>query len=163
MPQTFDVMVECPKGSRNKIEWDPKNKAFRFSRMLFTSTQYPCEYGFFVDSLAKDGDPADVLVLTGEPTFTGCLVEVRVIGMLRMIDHGVEDNKILAVPTRDPHWSHVNKLKQVNKDRLNEIEHFFKVYKNLEHKIVKVKGWAGRKEALKYLKDALKRFEKEGE
>jgi len=157
--KTFDMMVECPKNSRNKIEWDPQTNRFRFSRMLFTSTRYPCEYGFVSNSLAKDGDPADIMALTGEPTFTGCVIEVRVVGMLKMIDHGVEDNKMLAVPVRDPHWSHIKKLKQVNKDRLNEIEHFFRVYKQLEKKKVIVGGWVGRKEALKYLKEAFARFE----
>lgn len=158
--KTVDMMVECPKNTRNKIEWDPKIKQFRFSRMLFTSTQYPVEYGFIEKSLAKDGDPADIMCLTGEPTFTGCVIEVRIIGMLRMIDHGVEDNKILAVPVRDPHFSHIHKLKQVNNDRLNEIEHFFKVYKQLENKVVKVNGWVGRKKALEYLSDAIKRYKK---
>jgi len=157
--KTLDMMVECPRNTRNKIEWDPKIKQFRFSRMLFTSTQYPVEYGFIEKSLAKDGDPADIMCLTGAPTFTGCVIEVRIIGMLRMIDHGVEDNKMLSVPVRDPHYSHIKKLKQVPKDRLNEIEHFFKVYKQLEKKKVRVLGWVGRKKALEYLKDAIKRYE----
>jgi inorganic pyrophosphatase len=159
--KTYDMMVECPRKSRNKIEWDPKINAFRFSRMLFTSTQYPIEYGFIPNSLASDGDPADIMALTGEPTFTGCVIEVRIIGMLRMIDHGVEDNKILAVPVRDPHYSHIKKLGDVPQDRLNEIEHFFKVYKQLEKKIVIVKGWTGRKTALEYLKKAYKRHDKD--
>lgn len=157
--KTFDMMVECPKHSRNKIEWDPKIKQFRFSRMLFTSTQYPIEYGFIPNSLAADGDPADIMALTGEPTFTGCVIEVRIIGMLKMIDHDVEDNKILAVPVRDPHYSHIKKLSDVPQDRLNEIEHFFKVYKQLEKKKVVVKGWDGRKKALQYLQKAFKRYE----
>lgn len=154
----LDAIVECPKGSRNKIEWDEKIKAFRFSRMLFTSTQYPCEYGFVPNSLAKDGDPADILILTGEPTFTGCVIEVRPIGILRMIDGGVEDYKVLSVPVRDPHWSHVYKLEQVQQDRLNEIEHFFKVYKDLEQKKVKIKGWLKRKDAIKYIEKAQDAF-----
>ncbi len=159
MRKTFDMVVECPRKSRNKIEWDEKVRGFRFSRMLFTSTQYPAEYGFVPNSLAQDGDPADIMALTGEPTFTGCVIEVRIIGMLRMIDHGVEDNKMLAVPVRDPHYSYIKTLSDVPLDRLNEIEHFFKVYKQLEKKIVIVKGWEGRKKALTYLKKAVKRFE----
>jgi inorganic pyrophosphatase len=157
--KTFDMMVECPRKSRNKIEYDPKVNGFRFSRMLFTSTQYPVEYGFVPDSLAADNDPADIMALTGEPTFTGCVIEVRIIGMLRMVDHGVEDNKLLAIPVRDPHYSHITKLDDVPEDRLNEIEHFFKVYKELEGKKVIVKGWDGRKKALQYLKKAFKNYE----
>src|SRR5690242_1579105 len=119
--KTFDMMVECPRNTRNKIEFDPKTGHFRFSRMLFTSTQYPAEYGFVPNSLAADGDPADIMALTGTPTFTGCVIEVRIIGMLKMIDHGVEDNKMLAVPVRDPHYSHIKTLDDVPQDRLNEI------------------------------------------
>ena len=160
MKTTFDMMVECPRKSRNKIEWDPKVNGFRFSRMLFTSTQYPAEYGFIPNSLAADGDPADVMALTGEPTFTGCIIEVRILGILKMIDGGEEDYKMLAVPVRDPHYSHIKTLKDVPLDRLNEIEHFFKVYKDLEKKKVVVKGWDGRKKALMYLKKAIKNYEK---
>jgi inorganic pyrophosphatase len=159
MKNTFDMVVECPRKSRNKIEYDPKIDGFRFSRMLFTSTQYPAEYGFVPDSLAADNDPADIMALTGEPTFTGCVIEVRVIGMLRMVDHGVEDNKLLAIPVRDPHYSHIKKLGDVPEDRLNEIEHFFKVYKQLEGKKVVVKGWDGRRKALQYIKKAFKNYE----
>jgi inorganic pyrophosphatase len=157
MIKTFDMIVECPRKSRNKIEWDEKSKGFRFSRMLFTSTQYPIEYGFVPNSLAADGDPADIMALTGEPTFTGCIIEVRILGILKMIDGGEEDYKILSVPVRDPHYSHIKTLKDVPVDRLNEIEHFFTVYKQLEKKKVKVNGWLGRKEALKYLKKAFKK------
>lgn len=159
MKKTFDMMVECPRKSRNKIEWDEKANGFRFSRMLFTSTQYPIEYGFVPRTLAADGDPADIMALTGEPTFTGCIIEVRILGILKMIDGGEEDYKILAVPVRDPHYSHIKTLNDVPKDRLNEIEHFFKVYKNLESKKVIVRGWDGRTKALKYLKKSFKRFE----
>lgn len=155
------MVVECPRKSRNKIEWDDKVNGFRFSRMLFTSTQYPAEYGFIPHSLAEDGDPADIMALTGEPTFTGCIIEVRVIGILKMIDGGTKDYKMLAVPVRDPHYSHIKSLKDVPIDRLNEIEHFFKVYKNLEAKSVLVRGWEGRKKALEHLKKALKRYGQE--
>ncbi|MGH7974943.1 MAG: inorganic diphosphatase [bacterium] len=158
MSNTFDMIVECPRKSRNKIEWDEEAKGFRFSRMLFTSTQYPAEYGFIPNSLASDGDPADIMALTGEPTFTGCIIEVKVIGILKMIDDGVEDFKMLAVPVRDPHYSHIKTLKDVPQDRLNEIEHFFKVYKDLENKKVVIKGWDGRKKALSYLKKSIKRY-----
>jgi inorganic pyrophosphatase len=159
MKKTFDMVVECPRKSRNKIEWDDKVHGFRFSRMLFTSTQYPAEYGFIPNSLAEDGDPADIMALTGEPTFTGCIIEVRVIGILKMIDGGIKDYKMLAVPVRDPHYSHIKTLKDVPIDRLNEIEHFFTVYKQLEKKVVQVYGWEGRKKALIHLRKALKHYE----
>src|ERR1035437_6794035 len=161
MNRTFDMVVECPRKSRNKIEWDEKAKGFRFSRMLFTSTQYPAEYGFIPNSLAADGDPADIMALTGEPTFTGCIIEVRILGILKMIDGGEEDYKMLAVPVRDPHYSHIKTLKDVPTDRLNEIEHFFKVYKDLEHKKVIINGWAGRKKALADVKKAIKCYKKD--
>lgn len=159
MRKTFDMMVECPRKSRNKIEWDDKANGFRFSRMLFTSTQYPTEYGFVPNSLAEDGDPADIMALTGEPTFTGCIIEVRIIGILKMIDDGIKDYKVLAVPVRDPHYSHIKTLGDVPIDRLNEIEHFFRVYKQLETKKVIVLGWEGRKKAIQHVKKALKRYE----
>lgn len=161
MKKTFDMVVECPKNSRNKIEWDEKANGFRFSRMLFTSTRYPVEYGLIRNTLAEDGDPADIMALTGEATFTGCIIEVRIVGILKMIDGGVKDYKILAVPVHDPHFSHIKKLNQVTQDRLNEIEHFFKVYKDLEAKKVTVHGWGKRKEALQHLKKAFKRYEVE--
>lgn len=156
--KTLDAVIEIPKGSRNKYEWDEKAHRFRFSRMLFTSVQYPADYGYFPDTLAADGDPLDAVVLVGEPTFTGCVVEVRPVGILKIIDGGERDNKVLCVPVSDPHWRHIRKLKQVPVDLLNEIEHFFKVYKNLEKKKVQVQGWGGRKEAVQSIKRAKERF-----
>lgn len=155
---TYDVIVEIPKGSRNKIEWDPEAKSFRLHRMLFTSVQYPADYGFFPETLASDGDPLDAVILVGEPTFTGCLIEVRPVGILKIIDGGETDNKVLCVPVKDPHWSHVKKLSHVQEDLLNEIAHFFKVYKQLEKKKVKVLGWGGHHEAIRSIKRAFKRF-----
>jgi len=161
MIRTVDMVVEIPTGSRNKIEWNVKDNVFRFSRMLSTATRYPIEYGFVPHSLAADGDPADIMAIMGEPTFTGCVIEVRIVGMLKMVDGGVEDNKILAIPCYDPHFNYIKKLSDVPINRLNEIQHFFKVYKQLGGKKVKIGKWEGRKKALDYLKKAFKKYEKD--
>jgi inorganic pyrophosphatase len=154
----LDVVIEIPKGSRNKYEWDETLKAMRFSRMLFSSVHYPCDYGFFPDTLAQDGDPLDCLVLVHEATFPGCVIKVRPIGVLRMKDQGIWDYKVLCVPITDPHWNHLHRLGQVTDHLLDEIEHFFQVYKNLEHKKVQLYGWGKRKEAVALIRSARKRL-----
>lgn len=156
--KNIDVVIEIPKGARNKYEWDEKLKAMRFSRMLFSSVKYPTDYGFFPDTLAADGDPLDCLVLVHEATFPGCVIKVRPIGVLRMKDQGEWDYKILCVPITDTHWNTIRRLKQVNKALLNEIEHFFATYKNLEKKKVQLYGWGKRNEALKLIKQSTEKF-----
>ena len=135
------VVVEIPKGSRNKYELDHKTGRIRLDRMLFSPVHYPTDYGFVPDTLAEDGDPLDALVLLGEPTFPGCLIETRVVGMLRMADDKGKDEKLLVVPLTDPQWNHITALDQVAPHLLREIEHFFTVYKQLEDKTVEVYGW----------------------
>ncbi len=142
------VIVEIPKGSRNKYEFNKKTKALVFDRMLFSSVHYPSDYGFIPDTLALDGDPLDALVLVWEPTFPGCVIESKPIGLFKMWDEKGEDDKILCVPIRDPLWSHIDDLSQVPPHLLKEIEHFFAIYKDLEMKKVKVDGWRGLQEAL---------------
>ena len=130
------VIVEIPKGSRNKYEMDHETGEIVLDRMLFTSMQYPADYGFIDGTLGGDGDPLDALVFVGEPTFPGCRINVRPIGLFRMTDEKGEDEKILCVPLRDPIWSHVGDLAGLPMTLLNEIEHFFQVYKDLEgHKV----------------------------
>jgi inorganic pyrophosphatase len=107
---TIDVMVEIPKGSRNKYEYDMERKALRFDRMLFSAVHYPSDYGFILDTLAPDGDPLDALVLVGEPTFPGCIIETKPIGLFKMWDEKGPDEKILCVPTADPLWNHIQQL-----------------------------------------------------
>lgn len=145
----FDVLVEIPKGSRNKYEVDHKSGRIRLDRTLFTSTQYPADYGFIEDTLGQDGDPLDALVLLiGEPTFPGCLIRCRAIGMYRMTDEKGADDKVLCVPVSDPRLEHLRDINHMPKfDRL-EIEHFFTVYKELEPgKSVEGADWVGRTEA----------------
>ena len=141
------VVVEIPKGSRNKYELDPDTGAIVLDRMLFTSMQYPADYGFIVDTLAGDGDTLDALVFVGEPTFPGCRIRARPIGLFRMRDEKGPDEKILCVPLKDPMWSHVRELGDVNPNLLNEIEHFFAVYKDLEGHKVGIDGFGDRAEA----------------
>ena len=141
----FDVIVEIPKGQRNKYEMDHVTGRIRLDRMLFTSTRYPADYGFIEDTLAQDGDPLDALVLLEEPTFPGCLIYCRAIGMFRMRDEMGIDDKILCVAATDPRMAHLLDIEHVSEfDRL-EIQHFFEVYKALEPgKQVETATWAAR-------------------
>ncbi|ABK51973.1 Inorganic diphosphatase [Acidothermus cellulolyticus 11B] len=144
----FDVTIEIPKGQRNKYEYDHATGRVRLDRMLFTATRYPTDYGFIEGTLGADGDPLDALVMVEEPTFPGCLILCRAIGMFRMTDEKGGDDKILCVPARDPRVSHIRELEDIPAwDRL-EIQHFFEVYKDLEPgKSVEGATWAGRAEA----------------
>jgi inorganic pyrophosphatase len=141
----FDVIIEIPKGQRNKYEMDHATGRIRLDRMLFTSTRYPSDYGFIEDTLADDGDPLDALVLVDEPTFPGCVILCRAIGMFRMRDEKGADDKVLCVPATDPRWVHLQDIADVPEfDRL-EIQHFFEVYKALEPgKEVEGARWADR-------------------
>lgn len=152
--ETVTVVVEIPKGSRNKYEYDPTLGAIVLDRMLFTSMQYPADYGFIEGTLGADGDPLDALVFVGEPTFPGCRIRARPIGLFRMRDEKGPDEKILCVPLRDPMWSHVEDLDDLNPNLLNEIEHFFAVYKDLEGHKVGVEGFGDRAEALRVIAEA---------
>jgi inorganic pyrophosphatase len=140
-----EVVIEIPKGQRNKYEMDHHTGRIRLDRMLFTSTRYPADYGFIEDTLADDGDPLDALVLLDEPTFPGCLITCRVIGMFRMHDEKGADDKVLCVPAKDPRMEHLRDIHHVPEfDRL-EIQHFFEVYKALEPgKMVRAEAWADR-------------------
>ena len=142
------IQIEIPKGSRNKYEWDKTKKHIRFDRMLFSSVHYPCDYGFIPNTLAKDGDELDALVLVWEATFPGCFIEARPIGVFKMKDEKGPDEKILCVPIADPLWNHIQDLSQVPPHLLKEIEHFFQIYKDLEGKKTQVEGWEGKDKAL---------------
>jgi inorganic pyrophosphatase len=144
----FDVVIEIPKGQRNKYEVDHESGRIRLDRMLFTSTRYPADYGFIEDTLADDGDPLDALVLLEEPTFPGCLISARAIGMFRMRDEKGADDKVLCVPATDPRVAHLTEISDVSEFDLLEIQHFFEVYKALEPgKEVLPAAWVGRAEA----------------
>ncbi len=144
----FDVTIEIPKGSRNKYEVDHDSGRIRLDRTLFTATQYPADYGFIDDTLGQDGDPLDALVLLAEPTFPGCLVRARAIGMFRMTDEAGPDDKVLCVSANDPRQAHLQDIGDVNSFERLEIEHFFTVYKDLEPgKSVEGAKWVGRGDA----------------
>jgi inorganic pyrophosphatase len=140
-PSTFNVVIEIPKGSTNKYEFDPKMDALKLDRVLYSPLFYPFDYGFVPQTLYLDGDPIDVLVMLMHPTFPGCVVEARAIGVLEMRDEKGPDEKILAVATRDPRFNNRQSLKDLNPHTLREVTHFFEVYKTLEEKEVDVVGW----------------------
>jgi inorganic pyrophosphatase len=156
--QVESVIIEIPKGSRNKYEYDKEKKMIKFDRMLFSSMVYPCDYGFFPNTLALDGDPLDVLVLTWEPTFPGCLIDVHPVALFDMEDDMGRDEKILCVPESDPLWNHIESIEQVPPHLLKEIPHFFETYKHLEHKHVKIIGWDGLETAERVLQEAKSRY-----
>jgi inorganic pyrophosphatase len=144
----FDVTVEIPKGQRNKYEVDHQTGRIRLDRTLFTATQYPADYGFIEDTLGQDGDPLDALVLLSEPTFPGCLILCRAIGMFRMTDEKGPDDKVICVPAHDPRWQRMNDIDDLQSFDQLEIEHFFTVYKDLEPgKSVEGAKFVGRAEA----------------
>lgn len=157
---TITVMIEIPKGSRNKYEFDKKTGWIVFDRMLFSSVHYPSDYGFIPGTLARDGDPLDALVLVWEPTFPGCIIEARPVGLFKMWDEKGQDDKILCVPIDDPLWNHIRTLDDVNPHLLKEIEHFFQIYKALEKKKTGVEGWHGLKNALKIIDESVERYQK---
>ena len=144
----FDVLIEIPAGSRTKYEVDHESGRIRLDRMLFTSTRYPHDYGYVEGTLGQDGDPLDAMVLLDEPTFPGCLIKCRAIGMFRMTDEAGGDDKVLCVPSGDPRKEHIRDIHHVPEfDRL-EIQHFFEVYKDLEPgKSVEGATWVGRTDA----------------
>jgi len=156
---TFDVLIEIPKGSRNKYEYDFTLKKIRFDRMLFSSMMYPGDYGFVPETLAQDGDPLDVLVLGAEPTFPMCVMEVKPIGVFHMVDEKGPDEKLICVPVSDPIWSNKGDISDLNPHRLKEIEHFFQVYKDLEKKKVDVGGWGNADEAIEIYHKSVLRYE----
>ena len=156
----YDVVIEIPKGSRNKYEVDHETGRVYLDRVLFTSFVYPVDYGFFEGTLGGDGDPLDALVLLEYPVFPGVGVKVRPVGVLRMSDEAGMDEKILAVPYKDPRWSHIQDLADVPEQTRNELEHFFARYKDLEPgKWVKVEGWDGREAAEQLVVEAIQRLE----
>jgi inorganic pyrophosphatase len=141
-------LVEIPKGSRNKYEYDHDMDVIKLDRFLFSSMVYPTDYGFIPDTLGQDEDPLDAMVLVSEPTFPGCVIEVKAIALFRMEDDKGIDDKVLCVPLTDPAWNTLESLEDVPKPLRDEIAHFFSVYKDLEQKKVTVDGWYSREDAL---------------
>jgi len=156
---TFDVFIEIPAGSRNKYEFDFELKKMRFDRLLFSSMKYPTDYGFIPETLALDNDPLDALVMFTEPSIPGLLVEVKPIGVFYMSDDKGQDEKIICVPTGDPLMRELNDLGDINAHLLKEIEHFFKVYKDLENKKVETNGFGDKAAAIELIKACQERFQ----
>lgn len=152
-PSSVDIVVEIPRGSRNKYEFDEETGVFRLDRVLSSAVFYNFDYGFIEDTRAADGDHTDALLIIDEPTFTGCHVWGRPIGGLEMSDEHGFDFKVLCVALGDPHQAHINRLQQVRPHRLVEIEHFFQTYKLLEKKETEVVGWRDRDRALDVLRE----------
>ena len=156
--QVENVLIEIPKGCRNKYEYDKEKKMIKYDRMLFSSMVYPSDYGFFPDTLALDGDPLDAMVLTWEPTFPGCLMEVHLVALFDMEDDKGRDQKILCVPKNDPLWNYIESVDQIPPHLLKVITNFFETYKNLEDKRVKVIGWKDFETAVNVLQEAKDRY-----
>ena len=152
--EPIEVTVEIPSGSRNKYEYDHERNRYVLDRVLYSSVHYPCDYGFLEGSLADDGDPLDVLVLISEPTFPGCVVRARPVGVLDMTDDKGHDYKILAVAHDDPRYEQAMELDSVSPHLLREIENFFSIYKELEGRETEVRGWLGVQEAWEIIERA---------
>jgi inorganic pyrophosphatase len=151
-------LVEIPKGSRNKYEWDPELNAIKLDRFLFTSVVYPTDYGFIRRTLGEDGDPLDAMVCVSEPTFPGCVITVKPIALFKMTDDGAVDDKIICVPEHDPNWNTLDSCDDLSEQLRGEIEHFFAIYKQPEGKEVEVDGWHSREAALKVIDEAVERY-----
>jgi len=153
-----DVLVEIPQGSRNKYEYDPRLQRFRLDRVLFASVHYPTDYGFVLHTLAPDGDPLDALIVVNEPTFPGCVVPARPIGVLGMRDEKGPDDKLLTVPMGDPRFDGMSDVADLSPSWLAEIEYFFATYKALERKLTEVTGWQGWEAADRLIRETRERF-----
>lgn len=164
VPSVINVIVEIPKGSQNKYEYDKKRGIMKLDRVLFSPFFYPGEYGIIPQTFAEDGDPMDALVLLTNHTYPGVLIEARPIGMLRMRDGGEMDNKILCVAKDDIRYENLKDISDLDKHYLNEIGHFFEVYKHLEGKKTEILGWknaaSAKKEVLAGIKLYQKKFKK---
>ena len=159
----FDVTIEIPKGSRNKYEVDHATGRIKLDRMLFTATRYPADYGFIENTLGEDGDPLDALVLLDEPTFPGCVVRCRAIGMFHMRDEAGGDDKVMCIPAADPRLDHMKDLGDMGEFHRLEIQHFFETYKDLEPgKSVEGAHWVGREEAEQEINNSYARLARDG-
>ncbi len=156
-------LVEIPKGSRNKYEWDAELGAIKLDRFLFSSVVYPTDYGFIPDTLGADGDPLDAMICVSEATFPGCVIPVKPIALFRMRDDKGEDDKVLCVPLDDPNWNGMEELDDLPQFLQDEISHFFSIYKIPEGKVVKVDGWRSREDALKSIEEARERWRQQGD
>jgi inorganic pyrophosphatase len=162
-PKIINAIVEIPKGSRNKYEYDKERCAFRLDRVLYASVHYPANYGFIPSTSSTDGDPLDILILVNEPAFVGVLIDVCPIGVFYMKDEGGEDEKIISVPFRDPYYASMKNISDLPRHFTIEVNHFFSIYKELEGKQVITFGYKGVEEAEKVIMNGHKLYiKKEG-
>ena len=152
--QPVHCLVEIPKGSRNKYEFDAELGGIKLDRFLFSSVVYPTDYGFIRDTLAPKGEPLDAMVCVSAPTFPGIVIPVKVLGVFRTKDEAGQDDKLLCVPLEDPNWRHMDELDDLSGQLRAEIEHFFSIYKTPEGKEVEIQGWEGREFAETLLEDS---------
>jgi inorganic pyrophosphatase len=157
-PEMVTTVVEIPRGSRNKYELDKETGLLRLDRVLYSAMHYPGDYGFIPKTLHEDNDPLDIIVRTDEPTFPGCLIDVRPIGVLRMLDRNEPDDKILGVPATDPRTAEYFDIADLPQHFLKEIEHFFHVYKDLEGKRVQILGWEQHQKAMDIINESIARY-----
>lgn len=160
VPEEFNVIIEIPKGSKNKYEIDKETGLIKLDRAMKTSQDYPFDYGFAPQTLWDDDDALDVVVLTTYPLSPGILVKVRPVAVMRMIDGGDSDDKVLAVPVNDPRWEDIKDLSDVNKHTVKEIQHFFETYKQIEKKEVTVSGFKNKKAAMAAVEKSIKLYKK---
>jgi inorganic pyrophosphatase len=162
MEKIIEAIIEIPMGTKNKYEIDKERNRIKLDRVLYSPMTYPAEYGYIENTLAKDNDPLDILVLASSKTFPGCIVDARVVGYLEVIDNGESDEKIIGVVNSDPRFSHINEVADIQQHTLREIKHFFKTYKDLQqNKIVEVGRFHDKIDALELIEDCRKRYNKQ--
>lgn len=153
-----EATIEIPMGTQNKYEVDPKTRKIKLDRVLSSSVSYPSEYGFIEDTLAGDGDPLDILILTTFPTFPGCIIKARILGYLELLDNGYTDEKVISVNSTDPRYDHIKTIDDLPSHTIDEIKEFFKTYKHLQGINVEVGNVYGLDETIKLIDDCKKRF-----
>ena len=158
-PEVVTAVVEIPRGSRNKYELDKISGQFRLDRVLFSAVHYPGDYGFIPRTLHEDNDPLDIIVLINEPTFPGCQIDCRPLGVLKMLDRHEPDDKIIAVPSNDPFYHEYFDIADISQHYLKEVEHFFHIYKDLEGRRVEIVAWEKSEIAMKVIQDSIERYE----
>ncbi|MGB1287085.1 MAG: inorganic diphosphatase [Aggregatilineales bacterium] len=158
VPEIVYAVIEVPKGSRNKYEYSKTAGIIKLDRVLYSPLHYPGDYGFIPQSYFEDGDPMDILVMMNEATFPGCVVEARTLCMLKMIDNDEPDYKVLAVPATDPNFNHLQTFEDIPEHFLKEVQHFFKVYKQLQGGKVEDHGWVGTKETYEVIQTSLQSY-----
>lgn len=159
-PEEVTAVIEIVSGSRNKYELDKETGLLKLDRVLSSAVHYPSDYGFIPRTLHEDGDPLDILVLLKEQTFPGCMIDVRPIGVLKMLDRGEPDDKILGVPLHDPAHEEFFDIADIPQHMLREIEYFFSTYKDLEGKRVQAAGWEKSERAVGIIQESIERYDR---